>query len=383
MVFVGLWTYASDLVTDSTRRKRQITPGGWGQSAVKATIRGIPIDTQWFNFDAITRQTCVAKIRLFSNSGEINEDSQLHRGKVTMVLQDSNGYNTMSRNRVSTDTRDNGFCMVIPCKSHRGSDGNTYRGFIVADSIKQGQRVELIPVAGTGNDGLNDAVRSLLNYENDDNKISVEFNERSIYEQGLDGPFYDYDRKWLYSHACSSADYSHNHFRFYRDVGCYSKYDNYDVAPKNELLPVPANTLSWHDFFSFFPWINVNRLYSYKSCFIKVLAPRGTLLEATSYISDPNHPQYSRDGTIYGTRRDCVSDAAVCLEVRPPRHVATHVTFPLGVIEGSTRIRIKPIDSDLLARNYANALMESAYADHVISTAGDDEFQVVCVKMTT
>ena len=373
---VGLWTYASDLVSDGSRKKRQITPGGWGQSEVEATIRGIPINTQWFNFDAIIRQTCVAKIRLFRNSDEIDEDNQLHSGQISMVLQDSNGYNSMSRYRVRTDTGDNGFCMVIPCKSHRGSDDNTYRGFIVADFINQGQTEELIPVADAGNDGLNDTVRSLLYFENDDNKISVDFSERSIYEQSIDGPFYDYDNKWRYSQACSSADYSHNHFRFYRDFTCYSKYDTYDVAPTNEMLPIPANTLLWHDFFSYFPWIPVNRLYPYKSCFVKVLAPSGTTLEATSYISDPNHPQYSSNGTIYGTRRDCVSDAAVCLEVRPPRHVATHVTFPLGVVEVSTRIHIKPTDSNVPVGNDTNSLIESAFANHVISTAGDGEFQV-------
>ena len=71
------------------------------------------------------------------------------------------------------------------------------------------------------------------------------------------------------------------------------------------------------------------------------------------------------------------------MEVRPPRHVATHVTFPLGVTEDSTRINIKPIDSNVPVGNYTNALMESALADHVISASGDGEFQVVCVNMTT
>ena len=105
----GSWDESSDLVEEteeeeeagggSRRRKRQLsTISGTGRYT--ATIRGLSINARWYNFDSISRQTCIAKIRLFE-SDDYTQSNQLRTGaEVSMVFEDSNGFTTLSRNRV-------------------------------------------------------------------------------------------------------------------------------------------------------------------------------------------------------------------------------------------------------------------------------------------
>ena len=330
------------------------------------------ITVQWFNFDAIATQTCVAKVRLF-RSTSISEDNLLSGGQVTMVLQDSNGYNSMSRNRARTDSGDNGYCMIAPCRSRRGSGSSDFRGFIVADYNHRGTLEELLPVSDTTNDGLNADVRSDLDYGIEGSKINVEFDERTVYQHGWIGPFHDYDNKWPYSHACSSAGYDDLHFRFHRDYTCYSSADTYDTRPTGVNEEIAENVLLWHDFFSYFPDITGSTDQPYRVCFVKVLAPRGTKLEAVSYVSHVDHPRYDSGDTRYGHRQDCANSGAVCLEARPPRaDVATH--FGSSITEDTTRISIKTVDRVIPVAEHAQSL--SSERVHVISSIGDDAFQV-------
>ena len=183
-----MWTYAADLPLDDldspSRKKRQIRPGGWGQRSVDVTIRGIDIDTAWFNFDAISRQTCIAKVRMFRRI--FLEEDQVHDGQVTMINIDSNGYKSMSRNRVSTDTGRNGYCMVIPCKSHRQDTPLTYRGIIVADYESRGSTIEMKPATF----GMPGNMRNMFDYSIDDGKIYMNYDQSVVHSAGT-GPFYD------------------------------------------------------------------------------------------------------------------------------------------------------------------------------------------------
>ena len=385
----GLWEFASNLEEvpyeeESSRSKRQITQRIWGQRSYRATLRGIPIDVQWFNFDAISTQTCIVKVRLFEND-RFYESNQIHQGRVSIVVQDSNGYNSLSSNRVSTDTSRNGYCMVLPCESRRSRSNAGFRGFIFADFGSE----ELIPASDLFNNGLQNSqydLNSRLNYVIQDNKIQVDFNQRLVYSEGL-GPYYDWDRKWRYSSACSRATYGANHFRFSRLTSCLIETDSYNIIPGSGSDNLPLHSLLWYDISSHFPFIPgvspfTRRLWAFKSCYVKVLAPRNAMVEAVSYISDDRHLFYNDSDSFYGIREDCALDGAVCLQVRPPGRprIAAYEDdlFSLDH-ERHTLIRIRLIDQPERVVNIADDLLDTPDVyENVITNASayEETFQV-------
>ena len=321
----GLWEFASDLYEEEyeeegSRKKRQIRPGGWGQRPYRAFLRGIPIHYQWFNFDAISTQTCIVKVRLFEND-RFYESDQIHHGRVSVVVQDSNGYNSLSSNRVSTDTRNNGYCMVLPCKSRRSRSSSRFRGFILANIGGE----ELIPASDLAYNGLQNSRYDLttrLNYLIQENNVQVDFNQRLVNSEGL-GPFYDWDRKWRYSSSCSRAEFGENHFRFSRFTNHLVETNAYDIVPGDGYSQHPLHLLLWYDISSHFPYVPrispiTRRFWAYKSCYIKVVAPQNSIVEAVSYISDERHLFYNNVSSFYGKREDSALDGAVCLQIRPP-----------------------------------------------------------------
>ena len=58
---------------------------------------------------------------------------------------------------------------------------------------------------------------SQLNYTIDGNKMLVDFNQRLIADEGLNGPYYDWDRNWKYSMECSMANDKDISFIFSRN----------------------------------------------------------------------------------------------------------------------------------------------------------------------
>ena len=333
----GVWVFSSDLEEiaaeqDLSRKKRQIRQWGWGQRRYSATLRGISINVQWFNFDAISRQTCIVKVRLFEND---RYEMPLPTGRVYVVVQDSNGYNSLSTNRVSTDRGNaNGFCMVTPCRSWRNSRSATFRGYLFADYLNE----QLIPAPRDDpNNGLQNSVFDLendLSYDVIENKIQVDFNQHLVAWEGR-GPYYDWQRKWRYSYTCSGASLGENHFRFAREtVSCLVEMDSFD--PDYAYATICENLRLWYDVNSYLPFTNqysppLRRFWAFRTCYIKVLAPEGTRVEATSFIADDRHVYFgsernllgtssicasaTRDSDIYGVREDCATDGAVCLEV--------------------------------------------------------------------
>ena len=121
--------------------------------------------------------------------------------------------------------------MITPCLSHRENTGQTFRGYIFADSGGD----ELVPADDSEN-GLSSGLTSQLNYQIIDNKIKVDFNEALVYHTGT-GPYYDWDRKWGASSSCSNAPFSSYHFRFAKPPVCLMERDSYDIRPLNELSP--------------------------------------------------------------------------------------------------------------------------------------------------
>ena len=360
----GGWDFSGDLTQEtdddqSRRKKRQIAQGGWGQYSYRSTIRGLSISSRWFNFDSISRQTCVAKVRVFPYDS-FTEQDQIHSATVSMVLQDSNGYNSLSQNRAYTDTYRNGFCMITPCLSHRMNTGQTFRGYVFAEIDGR----PLTPVLGTEFDDTSPSadLTSRLNFEIIDDKIKVDFNEALIFREGIDGPFYDWQRKWRYSYTCSNAPFSANHFRFQQPYTCLLERDSYDVTPYYFWRNIPENTLLWFDFYSYQPWWSGSYLryfYRYRTCYIKVLAPADTKVQAISYVADQNHHYYGTNRDIYGVRQDCATGGAVCLEVRPPGQPRSYYRDYTSRDETRTRVRLRTLDGEWNVSD-VNALMMSS-----------------------
>ena len=385
----GLWEFTSDLeeISDdesNSRRKRQIQQGESSQRSYKATLRGIPINAQWFNFDAISTQTCVVKVRLFKTERYL-ESNQLSSGRVSVVLQDSNGYNSLSSNRVSTDTSVNGHCMVLPCQSSRSRSSDNFRGFIFADDGTD----ELIPARDLSNNGLQNSQFNLnaeLGYVVSDNKIQVDFNQRLVNTEGL-GPFYDWERKWRYSSSCSGANFETSHFRFSKIASCLIETDAYNVIPGKSTAALPLHLLLWYDVSSYFPYIpgvsaDTRRRWAFRTCYIKVIAPHNSRLEAVSYIADERHPFYDTANNVYGIREDCALDGAVCLQVRPPTRpsMAAHgySRFALDD-ESKTLIRIRVVDERYFVVNVSSRLIENnALFENILTnvSAYEDTFEV-------
>ena len=371
----GLWVFASDLVEEEdsvSRRKRQINEGGWGQQTYTATIRGISIDVRWFNFDAISRQTCVAKIRLF-HGDEFLESQQMSNGQVSIVLQDSNGYNSLSTNRVSTDNTDNsnGFCMVLPCDSSRNTASQQFKGYIFADY----QNEELIPAPRTAS-GLSNSdieLNTELDYETEGNKIKVNFDERLVHVEGK-GPFYNWERKWRYSSVCSNAQFNKNHFRFYRNYENVIEVDSYDIIPADPYEQNTQNLLLWFDLVSFFPLLRTPRprFWNFQTCFIKVNARSGTRIQAISFVSDSNHPF---NGEIYGTREDIAYSGSVCLEVRQPGFPIQSIDDATGFYEEKTRVQIRTVDAEYIISDVSQSLVET-YSDDILRSLDSEVFEV-------
>ena len=117
----------------------------------------------------------------------------------------------MSRNRVRTDADNNGYCMVIPCKSHRQDSQDTYRGIIIADYRDRGQLVKMKP----NTFGMNLLMRRNFDFSlADGDKIYMNYDQSAVHAAGT-GPFYDWERKWKYSYACSNAKFDENHMSFF------------------------------------------------------------------------------------------------------------------------------------------------------------------------
>ena len=399
----GIWEFTSDLTeveAETSRKKRQIRQWGWGQRRFTATLRGIPIHVQWFNFDAISTQTCIVKIRLFEDNRYL-EESQLAFGSVFVVVQDSNGYNSISTNRVSTDRSNrNGFCMVTPCRSRRRPSSAIFRGYIFADYLNE----QLIPSGTNGNNGLTNSRFDLvddLSYNIQDNKILVDLNQHLVSSEGR-GPFYDWQSKWRYSYTCSNAQFNENHFRFAREtVSCLTEADSFD--PDFIFTSLCENLRLWYDINSYLPVNNDSpwsrNLWAFRTCYIKVLAPPETRVEAISYIADERHYYFggerhlegtsdvcassSRDTDVYGTREDCATDGAVCLEVRPPgsprvSSTAHDVTDYSLDNERKTLIRVRSLNTAHRVVNINQELLNAPNLDGDIWTEPDlnaDEFE--------
>ena len=142
--------------------------------------------------------------------------------------------------------------------------------------------------------------------------------------------------------------------------------DSYDIRPLNELSPLNQNMLLWFDIYAVFPWTDPTAFFSffasrnnYRTCYIKVLAPSGTRVQAISYVADENHYYYGTSQNMYGVREDCATDGAVCLEVRPPGSPRTHGRDYVNQDESMTRIHVRTLDYAYVVSDVATTLWQS------------------------
>ena len=355
----------------SRRRRRQIDQVGWGRQPVEVTLRGIDIDVSWFNFDSIASQTCIAKVRLFSGS-LASESEQIHNGQVTMVNIDSNGYKSMSTNIVSTDTGTNGYCMVIPCKSHRQATTARFRGFVAADYQNNGQTVVLYP----SRNGLTPNLIDQFEVSIDNDKLYTDYDQSALHEAGT-GPFYDWERKWRYSTSCSNAPFDHSHLQFVNE-DCTSDTNTYNTPPlpnPNDANQPELNFHLWEGFYSFFD--HFPRSFDpHFICHIRVHAPDNTYVSAASYIYDTDHPLYESGNDLrYGSRESCVRNDWVCLEARPAMDIAKRLGSTHLYEEQYTRLRVTTTSEHLFVTSI-NTELRDYLGDEILTEVNDYHFEV-------
>ena len=306
----------------------------------------------------------------------------MHNGQVTMINVDSSGYKSMSRNRVSTDTGNNGYCMVIPCKSHRQPSSETYRGIVVADYQDRGRTVAMKPHLSFG---ITRDMRDTFDViAADRDKVFINFDQSIVHSAGT-GPFYDWERKWRYSYSCSNANFNEHHLSFF-DEKCLIENQaymrNHQKIPRSQ-LPTPnqplLNWINWDGLFAAFNnnWAKINGLPKKTFCHMKVRAPLNTKVKATSYVHDVNHPYYPDEGqapVMYGSREDCInSDGFVCIEVRPAKVIARD----LDNVHNETLTRVKfTANSPILTVTSINQELLNKYSNRILTEETETSFEV-------
>ena len=314
----GRWNEESKLVPmeegEGGRRKRQL-PGG-GAGAYTATIKGIPIERQWYNFDAISQSTCYSKIRVYDIDGE----TPLSRVSVGVIHKSPSDGNALSTKRAYTDNAfgdSNGYCIAHPCDNDLRPSSTFFdlSGYVYAD--KYG--VDLEPVMADDLTWNPTSLAGFLNYDTHNDTISSDFHLRNTDNSG---PLYNWNRnKWIYSDPCSEASSSENSFDF------IARLRDCEIT-----VPDPINNDANTGDFSECKVERFRQLYGYlsllggdvRSCYIKVYAPGrdDDIFYAFSNVGPYTSNQYVSPLNPYGYSLNCVKHGFTCLEVKVPGQIA-------------------------------------------------------------
>ena len=297
----ALWEELASVEAVNSRKRQS--------SYYTVNITGISSSQPWFNFDAVSRTTCVSKIRIYENEYFFEAD-QIRRVKLYAFIKgndDTYSYST----RISYGNNDqNGYCLIHRCDSPRNQGIHVgFTGFLVAE--KDGKYL----VPAVNNTGLDDLVDTLA-YTALEDKIKVNYSLTAVPDS--EGPFYDWENKWPYSPTCVDAPISHRHFRFHlhKEDQCYHFQGLQFRDTLNESCK-PQFYKSWYSA----PEI---RTQQYTTCYIRV--------KIAQYTNDVKVQALSRVGTlqfnsslesiepmdVYGFHENCTVGGVVCAKVKPP-----------------------------------------------------------------
>ena len=360
--FTGSWEFVADVVKseEKTRKKRQITGDTRNQDIFTTTIRGISVETEWYNFDYIYDATCFSKIRVFESS-EFIEDNQIHDATVGVIVEDSsNNLKSLSRLRARTDFRSDhsgGYCIGHPCiTGSQLSEGNVFTAYFFADYNGK----EMKPA--TVNTGILESFKQRIDYTVLENTIRV---AEVSSETAEDGPYYQLET-WQSSQKCSSAPFTENHFRFYDDTSCFQSYTALET-------PIPGaectadNFLLWHS-----PTTQLLfqvAVFKYRVCFVKVglesISPLPMKIRVTSKEKVPRKDGNSR--SMFGTRDGCNEniEKTVCLEVKDPSRIGCNDDPTNDITSSSITIVIEGVNTERYQVSEISSGLQDHHADEI------------------
>ena len=353
--FTGSWEYVADVIKSEqkTRKRRQITGDTFGQNVFTTKIRGISVETVWYNLDIKVDMGCFSKIRVFQSSGFIEED-QISGARVGIIVEDvSNNLRSLSTFRArsdSTEEKTAGYCISHPCITGSiETVGNQFKASYFVDFNGK----EMKPA--TVNIGISDSLKSKLGYEIRDNIIEV---DDVVVDDDDNGPYY-YRDSWDSSNKCSSATFTENHFRFYDDSSCFKSYTTLET-PIGDGKCEPDNYLLWHS-----PTTQrFSLIYKYRVCFVKVgLESVSPLPMKIRVTSKEKVPRKDNNRNIFGTRDGCNENftKAVCLEFKDPSRIGCSIEEPHDITNSSITIVIEGINTE---RYQMSDISFRLYKDH-------------------
>ena len=371
----GNWEETSD-ITDGFRRRRKRN-----QAMYTVSIAGLTLGKHWYNFDAVSDTTCYSKVRVFEDQ-EFKESDQHTSVTVFAMVKDDLETYSFSTRLANNNNNENGYCIVHRCDKP-GNSNNGFEGYLVVQ--KDGKN--LIPAV---NDTTVSDLEEAINYNAESNRLAVKFDLTKASDG--QGPFYDWNGKWVNSESCINADFSHKHFRFH-----LHPEDQCDILNGVSIEKEP-DSMCEHSYY--LSWYSVTETLEeeFTSCYARVkiahytnrIRVQAISKVGTMKIMGNNIGDIIKPGDTYGSHEGCSQGGVVCIRIKPhgrrscsrvPPHVQIDEHTKLDITArykySGIYLNVSNINPELMENNDVTS-NDTRFSLNWVYAANSDELGIFC-----